>query len=165
LGFQERLLSPRSVYFDHQLHWECSELLACEYHPDGVPREDVERPLLYVWGNCVPLRLNTLIIDARYVTQKRRPAPADVWSSQYQSWMQVVKEFSHCKLTYESDCLLALSGLAKYFAQEFDDKYLAGMWEKDLFVQLLWHCDVDPRLWGDRRTSPRRYLGMCLRTF
>ena len=37
---QERSLSPCSIYFDvGELRWECSELLASEYHPRGATHE------------------------------------------------------------------------------------------------------------------------------
>lgn len=40
---QERILSPQSIYFDRQLLWECSELLACEYFPTGAPTDNEKR--------------------------------------------------------------------------------------------------------------------------
>lgn len=55
--------------------------------------------------------------------------------------MKVVEVFSRCNLTHSSDGLLAVSGLAKYFAHEFDDGYLAGLWRKDLFHELLLYVD------------------------
>jgi hypothetical protein len=156
---QERVLSPRSIYFDQELVWECSELLASEYYPDGVRREDVVWPLPYTWGLSIPLKLKNLIIGSRYIADQSNARRVDCWSSKYECWMRVVEIFSHSDLTYESDCFLALSGLAKYFAHEFDDEYLAGMWKKDLFHQLLWYRNVDPRLPENRRTKPKKYRG------
>ncbi|KAH7081464.1 heterokaryon incompatibility protein-domain-containing protein [Paraphoma chrysanthemicola] len=144
---QERLLSPRSIYFDYQLHWECSELLACEYFPDGIPREVSERsagPPDH-WGVKTPFKIKSLLFDARYVVEQMTmmmiPDHSVVWTNQYQCWMKLIERYSRCQLTHESDCFLALSGLAKHFAREFDDEYLAGLWRKGIYEQLLWYVD------------------------
>jgi hypothetical protein len=156
---QERILSPRSIYFGKELVWECSEHIASESCPNGVFRPDVPWPLPYIWGLVLPLRLKTLVFGSRYIADQSNPRRNGRWSSKYECWMRIVEIFSHCNLTYDSDCLLALSGLAKYFAQEFDDDYLAGMWRKDLFHQLLWHRAVDPLLPENRCNSPQEYRG------
>jgi hypothetical protein len=78
--------------------------------------------------------------------------------------MRLVETFSHCNLTYESDYLLALSGLAKHFIQEFDDEYLVGIWRKDIFHQLLWYRVFSPQLTRNKRTSPQDYLGESMKT-
>jgi hypothetical protein len=78
--------------------------------------------------------------------------------------MRLVEIFSHCNLTYESDSLLALYDLAKYFIHEFGDEYLAGIWRKDIFHQLLWYRVVTPQLTGNERISPQDYLGESMNT-
>ncbi|KAL8731978.1 MAG: hypothetical protein Q9166_003110 [cf. Caloplaca sp. 2 TL-2023] len=49
-------------------------------------------------------------------------------------------EFSPRKLTYRSDSLSALSGLALIFKQAYteEDEYIAGLWRKDFPHGLLW---------------------------
>jgi len=140
---QERLLSQRSIYFDEELRWECSELLATEYFPDGLPRDEYATPSkrFNTWGRDTPFRIKNLILNTRHMEQFRLSRGYDTggWMSKYESWLFVVERFSKCELTYASDRLLALSGLAKHFAKEFKDSYLAGMWKEDLFDELLWH--------------------------
>jgi hypothetical protein len=41
-------------------------------------------------------------------------------------------------LTFDSDKLIALSGVAKMVQQELKDEYLAGLWKKGIIVQLAW---------------------------
>jgi hypothetical protein len=163
---QERLLSPRSVYFEHKLIWECPELLASEYYPDGVPRDGIfrPRPSPNIWRSHTPFRLKNLILDSRYVADESNLQRSGYWSSKYECWMRLVETFSHCNLTYESDYLLALSGLAKHFIQEFDDEYLVGIWRKDIFHQLLWYRVFSPQLTRNKRTSPQDYLGESMKT-
>jgi hypothetical protein len=65
--------------------------------------------------------------------------PYDVWSG-------IVEAYSRSKLTYESDKLVALAGLAMEIAQIFQrDDYLAGLWQSGLPYSLMWtaHGDTD----------------------
>lgn len=134
---QERLLSRRSVYFSSQLYWECGELQACEYFPDGDNITNLAQAVPLQWGSGAPFRMSTL---ARIIHRvNHEPAPLIRWESNYQCWMTVVERFSTCGLTVESDCLPALSGLAKKFTCLFKDEYLAGLWKNDLIRELLWY--------------------------
>jgi hypothetical protein len=42
-------------------------------------------------------------------------------------WLDIVKEYFMLAITKESDKLLALSGLAKFFSQKFQTLYLASL--------------------------------------
>jgi hypothetical protein len=53
-------------------------------------------------------------------------------------WLDVVTEFSKLRLTYATDCLPAISGIASRFAQGIDGPYLAGLWMADLIRCLTW---------------------------
>ncbi|CAH0036598.1 unnamed protein product [Clonostachys solani] len=53
-------------------------------------------------------------------------------------WLDVMCQYSEAKLTYPSDRLPALSGIAARQHEITGDKYLAGLWEKDLIPSLLW---------------------------
>lgn len=123
---QERLLSPCSVYFDdYELRWECSELLASEFHPCGAPYESEAEYSPRVWGNEAPFRMGSLLSFSRTIADRRifviQHNERLSWTSKYQCWMKVVEVFSECNLAHSSDGLLAVSGLAKYFAHEFED--------------------------------------------
>ncbi|KAK7946402.1 uncharacterized protein PG986_010723 [Apiospora aurea] len=60
-------------------------------------------------------------------------------------WHDVVRQYSKTRLTYSSDRLPALSGLAtrqaEQRAKQSANQYLAGMWRKSLDEQLLWKRD------------------------
>jgi hypothetical protein len=63
------------------------------------------------------------------------PATTDEWKS-------AVMDFSCLKLTYPSDKLPALSGLATRFQQKHKVNYLAGLWHNDQIIsQLAWVQD------------------------
>ena len=63
-------------------------------------------------------------------------------------WESIVEQYSRRQLTYPSDKLPALSGLASHNAGLTGHKYLAGVWHEELAQSLLW--SLDPQL----RVSP-----------
>ena len=139
---QERLLSPRSIYYDDKLHWECSELHACETFPQGGPIVGGFNP----WGKeGFPFRAaNLLYDDMRYKEldiYSPQICPPDVLRTRevYRKWLCIVEYFSKCQLTYEEDRFPALMGLAKYWQVVTHDEYVAGTWKGDLLYGLLWY--------------------------
>ena len=56
-------------------------------------------------------------------------------------WQFTVEGFTGRNLTYNSDKLPALSGYASYIHSKTSDTYLAGLWKKDVLMQLLWWVD------------------------
>lgn len=69
----------------------------------------------------------------------------------FDHWYKMVSNFSCRELTYPSDVLPALSGLASAMVKMHHCTYLAGLWEEDLSVGLAWYItatqrDTDRRL-------------------
>lgn len=54
------------------------------------------------------------------------------------NWESNIEEYSSCKLTYESDRLLALEGLANEFSKRWQDAHYFGTLRDGLPRQLLW---------------------------
>jgi hypothetical protein len=63
------------------------------------------------------------------------------------------------ELWSDSDRFLAVSGLARIFAQEFHEDYLAGLWKKDLVHELLWYRCETPTGPEDGQANSCEYLG------
>lgn len=61
------------------------------------------------------------------------------------NWLEMVRQFSGADLTYGSDRLPALSGLAARQRQVTGGQYLAGMWRESLVTQLTWQRNREPR--------------------
>jgi hypothetical protein len=57
----------------------------------------------------------------------------------------VVGEYSKCDLSKEKDKLIALSGVAQRVQKLTGWRYLAGLWDKTLFSDLLWNFDGDAK--------------------
>jgi hypothetical protein len=58
-------------------------------------------------------------------------------------WRDITRIYTTCELTYPSDKLIALSGVAKIMAQVLHDEYCAGLWKSCLVTELCWS-----RAWG-----------------
>ncbi|KAF4971614.1 hypothetical protein FSARC_1613 [Fusarium sarcochroum] len=121
---QERFMSHRALHFgNQQLFWECREMEACETNPDGL-RSKV---------SAVPFPAHN--VDKQ---PKNRGYP-----NRYAFWDDLVEIYSACALSFPSDKLVALSGIAKHVAEVFPDDYVAGMWRRRLEYNLLWYVDVN----------------------
>ncbi len=71
----------------------------------------------------------------------------------YGLWRTIVEDISILDLSFESDRLPALSGLATRFAEHFSkgERYLAGLWEGDLLRDLLWESGGSQQVDGPTR--------------
>ena len=77
----------------------------------------------------------------------------DIW----QYWRNLICTYSSLDITYKTDVLPALSGLADQIAAITGGTYLAGMWKEDIHRELLWtkegspaapHLDRVPPTWS-----------------
>ncbi|KAF4610641.1 hypothetical protein D9613_007169 [Agrocybe pediades] len=120
--YQERFLSARTVHFHaNEMVWACNASQRCECKElDGTPVDGDG------WSaskdRVVKLSLNSNL------------------KSIYGLWRTIVEDVSLLELTYESDRLPSLTGLATRFAKYLpkNERYLAGLWEGDLARDLLW---------------------------
>jgi hypothetical protein len=73
----------------------------------------------------------------------------------YNFWTQLVEYYSKCSLTFDTDRLIAISGIAKILQGTFGDAYCAGIWKYGLHDYLLWRVLRE----GFRKTAqPPAYL-------
>ncbi|KAF7943730.1 uncharacterized protein EAE97_005800 [Botrytis byssoidea] len=59
-------------------------------------------------------------------------------------WQRIVELYMKGNLTFKTDRLVAIGGLANAAAQHIGGKYLAGVWEKDLLYGILWSAQEYP---------------------
>ncbi|RYP67261.1 hypothetical protein DL771_007350 [Monosporascus sp. 5C6A] len=90
------------------------------------------------------------IIRTREVNQQHLAdnVEQELWTA----WRTVVYNFSQASLTYPTDRLPAMSGMASRMPPEIFGDYIAGLWSKDLVEELFWapHSSVP---------TPKRYDG------
>lgn len=121
---QERLLSPRILHFGaNEIYWECSICRASETYPTG-------EPFTGFYNNGASETLVRAQSEIATLAEAR------------DAWLDIVAFFTKGALTYTSDKLFAISGLARVFQDKFGGSdYLAGIWRTDLEKQLLWRVE------------------------
>ncbi|TVY15015.1 hypothetical protein LARI1_G006653 [Lachnellula arida] len=123
-ALQERLLSPRTLHFSKtELFWECRHCDASESFPEGSPQ-----------------------FEHRHMFHRDRKPISEIWHT-------IVKLYTGAQLTFAKDKMTAISGIAQRAFEENGDQYLAGLWRKDIELQLLW-CQQSP---GRRLLSGSEY--------
>ena len=128
--FQERFLAPRVLYFGkNQLLWECRIQHRCEVFPNGIP--------IHWSDKAMDALLETSPADDPI---KSGRFPMDTFSL----WNDLVQKYSRCDLTYPSDKLLAMAGVAKLFQGAINEKYVAGLWSSHVLTMMDWRV-YDPR--------------------
>lgn len=133
---QELLLAPSVLHLGGtQLFWECYELKACETYPQGLPNlgpEWISREA--IGGLLISAECRSNGIESGSETN-RKYDPRKLWNC-------IVETYSTKNLTYTSDKLVALFGIAKLMEPTLDDQYCAGLWRKSLATGLFWngHC-------------------------
>jgi hypothetical protein len=111
--FQERLLSARVLHLSWpEMMWECKEKGFCEC---GDP--------------------DLVIIKRGHEDILSQASPEEL----AMHWCQLVEEYSALTVTFMSDKLPALSGLAQQMQMKRpESQYLAGLWKDTLETELLW---------------------------
>jgi hypothetical protein len=54
-------------------------------------------------------------------------------------WSKIVSDYSHLNLTYATNVLPALSGIARSVEHLLPGKYIASLWERNIAYQLTWN--------------------------
>lgn len=140
---QERLLSPRVVYFGRkQIFWECREVNCCETHPtsvfvqmttghdgEAVFEENPVRGEQCRWKQ----------LSDTYLTQ----LDSDPVQQAFAEWRMIVGHYAGCRLTVASDRLVALSAVSQDMRlllrqKGLDSRYCAGIWAYEMPFGLLW---------------------------
>ncbi|KAE9368337.1 HET-domain-containing protein [Stipitochalara longipes BDJ] len=138
---QERELSTRILFYTKEtIRWECSCLKASLRYP----WDDKSSFYTEVFNHG----------DARW---------RDAYSGTNMNarddieilWQMMACKFMDRKLTFQSDVLPAISGMAKLAQQSTGDQYLAGLWKSTLLRGLLWESNWDQNYMTVR---PREYL-------
>jgi Heterokaryon incompatibility protein (HET) len=112
--FQERLLATRVLHFTRdELIWECRTTTRCE---------------------CGSLERSEGIRGAF----KTRWAVNRELGELFDLWHKTLRLYSKLRVTYGSDRLPALSGLAKKLQSRGCGEYAAGVWAKNIFADLMW---------------------------
>jgi hypothetical protein len=151
---QELLLAPRVLHFcRREMLWECYGIGASEKYPYGLP--EIPEPVPRGWTREQKSRVfgskqaltSQLVRSDDQDTAVRNNEEAHKSKGEQrrnellQLWRVSVHAYTRCSLTYSSDKLVALSGVAKLMQQALGDEYCAGLWRSRLFAELAWFRD------------------------
>ncbi|KAF2140906.1 uncharacterized protein K452DRAFT_42686 [Aplosporella prunicola CBS 121167] len=121
---QERLLSPRILYFSNDgIFWECNKVCASE-----------------IWHshNRTPKQWISLLKIPPTISKK-------MTISWHELWITLLVDYSQRLLSYpDRDKLVAVSGIAKAFQNLLRERYFAGLWEGDMLRALCWQKSYSP---------------------
>lgn len=125
--FQERLLSPRVVYFDaNDVYWECKALRASGAYPEGVRTDRIQSAVFE--ATLPPFDWKIVQMDFNHYLG----SPDAIWD-------QIVEDYVQTNLSFEGDRLPALGGIAQRFNEDYKrGRYLAGIFELALPKALMW---------------------------
>jgi hypothetical protein len=135
--FQERVLSARILHFlGDQIAWECKTTLYLEEHHAA----EIEPPVHFSIQGFVREVLHQ-------PSNSRRDGSADIaeaieekmsLTTRISHWNSFVSELNVRNFTKLSDKFPSLSGLASALEVPGMGKYLAGVWEYDVFQSMTW---------------------------
>lgn len=131
-ALQERELSPRVVHYSKDaVLWECKTIRATSEVPWVHEKKELEEPA------------------------KERERSMHHNKLKREHWFSVVQDYSERTLTYESDKLPGLGGLARLFYESVSkERYIAGLWSTAIPIALIWRTRA--LLWS--KHPPRRPL-------
>lgn len=122
---QEFILSRRVLFFaEVGMYWYCSDSCDVEDHLDSTAADK---------------RLPNL---GKISRGQHRGTQA-----LYDSWQDIIRQYSNRSLTYPADKLAALAGIIRLFLRGAEDTPLVGLWGSDIHGGLLWsaqsHNQID----------------------
>ena len=110
-ALQEHVLAKRVLHYNtQQMYFEC---------PHGIIGED---------GCNFASTLPSLNVGEE----------SQLEGANHQTWNSLLWAYGQRKLTKATDKMVAISGLAKLFAQQLGAEYVAGLWSDDLIEGLAW---------------------------
>lgn len=120
-AFQELLLSPRVLHLTSTaMAFECDTCTQLERGPNS----DV---------------LYGIDTERKRLVHAASDTAANNHNFYYNRWLQLVQTYSQLELSYKSDRLPALSGIAYLIGSKTKDEYIAGLWRGDIAAGLLWY--------------------------
>ncbi|KAK3068678.1 hypothetical protein LTR53_013565 [Teratosphaeriaceae sp. CCFEE 6253] len=136
---QERLLSKRIIHFAaDQMYWECGTCMVGEDGSQFSPEWFNMDMILY--GQDLPHSETGQAFPGLNLIEGHAPSNLAKCGRWRGGWLKHVEDNCGRSLTYESDKLVAMSGLAKQIAAATRDEYHAGLWRAHMLEDLYWRA-------------------------
>ena len=139
-GLQERVLAPRIVHFTkRQMIWECAETKYFEASVISDEHISSENSRMGYNKATAQDLINRALRKGQHAGETLGIDSDDIkFSARLEAWCQCVDEFSGRSLTFSSDKLPAVAGLAAAFDDGTMGDYLAGIWTRHIGFNLAW---------------------------
>jgi hypothetical protein len=135
--YQEQILSRRYVHFcAKEIVWDCRSQTLCQCES----RYENTRWDLFRTNSSRSIMRNN--VKNGGATKQR-----ELWHDNIMSMMEL-------EFTYLSDRLPAMAGIVSQFAELFNTRYLAGLWETTFIIDSCWFMDEVSRRPKELRTIP-----------
>ncbi|KAI7779795.1 hypothetical protein LA080_000293 [Diaporthe eres] len=150
----ERIFPRRTLFFDsYWISFECSQMSASESCPDGMDLTASSNPVTVesVMGTQLDRDCSLTIIGGKIRTidaMSHTNGLAQHSATRRQMltlWYRILNEYSLRQLSFESDRLDAISGLAERLSRITGDEYIGGMWRSSLLECLQWRTNTQNR--------------------
>ncbi|KAF3038950.1 hypothetical protein E8E11_006698 [Didymella keratinophila] len=125
---QEKQLARRTLHFgSHQVIFECKERYQYESQRPSDKHGEGRMDIQMLYWMLVGFRgRNDLVLKQLVGAVLTR------------TWLQIIEDYTKRNLTFESDKLPALQGLAQYVIDLTRDQYMFGLWKSSIELGLLW---------------------------
>lgn len=131
---QERILSPRVLHYtDRQLVWECCSKTCWEGRLD-----EEENHFRRSRHNAITIATKAIPAALRDHAVKKK--------SIYTMWYHLLIEYSKRQMTFDSDKILAISGISDLMAERLNSGFRYGIWENDLHRGSMWCAYRDDQI-------------------
>ena len=141
---QERFLPARLLsYRSFELQWNCLEIHGSESWPTGLRRR---AKLLEAEGFRIHLQYgpkNTAFRDISKLSARSGRLDLSYMEDFYSHWEDILQTYTQAQLTYQSDIVVAISGILKSIEKWTGLTNVFGVWKELLPIDLLWVC-MDP---------------------
>ncbi|KAG4433813.1 hypothetical protein IFR05_010695 [Cadophora sp. M221] len=142
--FQERFLSRRMMYLGkHGAYWEClgGRLFETRLRNEGDADSEELPPFS---TDYIESRFKSYLFGTGLETSEPRPTI----ETMHDLWRSILNIYTRRYLTFDTDTIAALAGLAKALAEIMkridplcDTYYFGGVWRMDIKGSLLWHIE------------------------
>ncbi|KAI1844737.1 hypothetical protein JX266_009193 [Neoarthrinium moseri] len=131
---QERALARRTLHFGSAMvYWECLEASASEAQPEMQERA-------FSTDTSDPVFAHQVGIKTALQALRRSAESGGAWEQWEGLWWKLVKEYTASHLTRVNDKWNAISALAMEAEQCTKMRLYHGLWECNLFDEILWQC-------------------------
>jgi hypothetical protein len=147
--FQEYLLSPRTLLLGHKnLMYQCTQFFYDELLGplSSNPNPSLTTSTTTTTTPAVP-DLSTDLCKSKYFPASlfhlSKPSSSDPSApsllSFLRNWLTLINEYRARNLSFKTDRIIAIAGIARAFAHLGNLTYLAGLWKECLPLTLLWY--------------------------